>query len=186
MSMPLPSQQPEDPQDARPPQDKKNEVVRLQSEIANEVARDAPEIAQGIFGDNASHPDMAQVSNQQLDQVYRQKFLSGSPDDRQWLQTEARRDPAQFLDVAKRIGVAMPPPQPPAPPPPPPMPAPMPMIPPMATSPVPTPMVPPPSPAPVPQPLAPGPMTPGPAPQAGPAPVILGPNGQPLPPSGLM
>ena len=120
----LPSQQPPDPSDARPKQNQQNEVVRLQSEITNEIARDAPEIATSIFGDNADHPDMAQVSNQQLDQVYRQKFLSGSPDDRQWLQGEARRDPAQFLKIAERINVKLPEPTPPPelPPPAPPMP----------------------------------------------------------------
>lgn len=184
----LPSQQPQDPQ---PKQNQKNEVVRLQSEITNEISRDAPEIAKGIFGDNADHPDMAQVSNQQLDDVYRQKFLSGNPDDRQWLQGEARRDPEQFLKIAERINVKMPPPAPP----PEPMPPAPPMIPPMATEPAPIPMPAPVAPAPVPMtppasvapqptPLAPGPV-PGAAPTA-PAPVILGPNGQPLPPSGLV
>jgi hypothetical protein len=188
----LPSQQPQEPQ---PKQNQKNEVVRLQSEITNEVQRDAPEIARGIFGDNADHPDMAQVSNQQLDQVYRQKFLSGNPQDRQWLQGEARRDPEQFLKVAERIGAKLPPPSPPPAPVPPPVPQAPPMIPPMATGapqlppmPAPMPVAPPiPAPAPVapqPMPLAPGPV-PGAAPTA-PAPVILGPNGQPLPPSGLV
>ena len=184
----LPSQQPQEP---RPKQNQKNEIVRLQSEITNEVARDAPEIAKGIFGDNADHPDMAQVSNQQLDDMYRQKFLSGNPDDRQWLQAEAKRDPQQFLKVAERLNVKLPPPAPP----PEPMPPAPPMIPPMATGPAPMPMPAPVAPAPVPMtppapvapqpmPLAPGPV-PGAAPTA-PAPVILGPNGQPLPPSGLV
>ena len=185
--MMLPSEQPEDP---RPRQDKRNETVRLQNEITAEVTKDAPEIASMVFGDNASHPDMAQVSNQQLDDMYRQKFLSGNPDDRQWLQAEAKRDPQQFLKVAERLNVKLPPPAPP----PEPVPAAPPMIPPMATAPVappmpapmapPVPMAPPAPVAPQPMPLTPGPV-PGAAPTA-PAPVILGPNGQPLPPSGLV
>jgi len=169
----------------RPKQDQKNEVVRLQSEIANEVARDAPEIAQGIFGDNARHPDMATVSNQQLDQVYRQKYET---QDRAWLQAEAKRDPEQFLTVAKRIGVQLPqpgeptaavPPQAPALAPPsapvvpPPVPA---VVPPVAVPPLPPPQA----------PLQAGPGAPMPMPMPGAAaPVILGPNGQPLPPSGV-
>ena len=85
---------------------KQNEILQLQSEITNEIHRDAGSIAQGVFGENKNHPDMAQVSNQQLDDIYRQKYLSN---DRQWLQAEAKRDPQQFLDVAKRIGVQAPP-----------------------------------------------------------------------------
>lgn len=183
----LPSQQPPDPSDARPKQNQQNEVVRLQSEITDEIARDAPEIATSIFGDNADHPDMAQVSNQQLDQVYRQKFLSGSPDDRQWLQGEARRDPAQFLKIAERINVKLPEPTPPPelPPPAPPIPAPIPA--PVALP--PPPMAAPPSAPAAPIPLQAGPALPGPMPGAAsvtaPAAVILGPNGQPLPPSGM-
>jgi hypothetical protein len=185
----LPSQQ---PTETRPKQNQRNEIVRLQSEITAEVNGDAPEIARGIFGDNADHPDMAQVSNQALDNVYRQKFMSGDPKDRQWLQAEAKRDPQQFLKVADRLNVKMPPPTPPPDPmaamPPPPMPAPLPMLPPPGAVPPaaapPMPMAPPAAVAPQPMPLAPGP-APGVAPTT-PAPVILGPNGQPLPPSGAL
>jgi hypothetical protein len=156
-----------------------SEFLKLQQEITNEVQRDAPAIATGVFGDNKNHPDMAQVSNPQLDDLYRQKYQTN---DRQWLQSEARRDPQQFLDVAKRIGVSMPQPgepstvvdpnafgkavmanaAPPAmPAPPPALPAPplvMPAAPPVAIAPPPGP--------------------------AAPPPVILGPNGVPLPPMG--
>src|SRR5580765_4920675 len=89
---------------------KQNELLQLQSEITAEVNRDAPAIAQGVFGDNKNHPDMAQISNDQLDQIYIQHYQQN---DRQWLQAEARRDPQQFLDIAKRIGVTAPPPTPP-------------------------------------------------------------------------
>ena len=82
-----------------------NEVTQLQSQIAAEIKGDVPAIAQGIFGDNKNHPDMAQVPNDQLDQIYVQHYQQG---DRQWLQSEAQRDPQQFLDVAKRIGVTLP------------------------------------------------------------------------------
>jgi hypothetical protein len=173
----------------RGPQDQKNEVVRLQSEITNEVARDAPEIALGIFGNNKSHPDMTQVSNQQLDDVYRQKYIA---QDREWLQAEAKRDPQQFLDVSKRIGVSMPQPGEPAPvTAPPPAPAPLTAAPPAPAPPMPVPAaVPPPASMVPPAPLAqPGPLQVGAAPGAVPPgaapPLILGPNGQPLPPSGV-
>jgi hypothetical protein len=157
-----------------------SEFLKLQQEITNEVQRDAPAIAQGVFGDNKNHPDMAQVSNQKLDDLYRQKYQTN---DRAWLQSEARRDPQQFLDVAKRIGVSMPQPGEPssvvdpnafgkavmanAAPPPPAMPAPPPALP--APPPV-MPVAPPVAIAPPPGPVA-------------PPPVILGPNGQPLPPT---
>jgi hypothetical protein len=168
---------------------KQNEILKLQGEITQEVTGDAKAIAQGVFGDNANHPDMAQVSNQHLDDLYRQKYMAN---DRTWLQQEARRDPQQFLDVAKRIGVSMPAPG--APPPVDPnafaqavmanatsAPA---AAPPPAAAPV-APVSMPPAPAPpalpVPPPSAPLTMPPGLAAPASP-PVILGPNGQPLPP----
>jgi hypothetical protein len=158
-----------------------NEILKLQDEITREVTGDAASIATGVFGDNKNHPDMAQVSNQKLDDLYRQKYQTN---DRQWLQSEARRDPQQFLDVAKRIGVSMPQPGEPstvvdpnafgkavmanaAPPAPPVMPPAMPAA------------LPPPPPV---MPAPPAMIAPPPGPVA-PPPVILGPNGQPLPPT---
>lgn len=171
---------------------KQNELLQLQSEITAEVNRDAPAIAQGVFGDNKNHPDMAQVPNTQLDDLYRQKFQSGTAVDRQWLQGEARRDPQQFLDVAKRIGVAIPQPTPPPSAPAPPA-APMPAMPVGLPAAAPVPAPPPALPAPPVAPVAAPPALPvaapvglaAPAPPPGPPPVILGPNGQPLPPTGL-
>jgi hypothetical protein len=157
---------------------RQNELVQLQTEITNEVTGDAPHIARMVFGDNASHPDITQVSNDRLDALYRQKFLAN---DRPWLQAEARRDPEQFLKVADRIGVQKPPP---APPPPPPAPA----LPPagLPTQPsYPSPPLPPP-PAAVVAPTVPVPAPGALAPAASPPPLILGPNGLPLPPSGLV
>jgi hypothetical protein len=160
---------------------KQNEIVALQQEITSEVHRDASSIATGVFGENKNHPDMAQVSNQQLDDLYRAKYQSN---DRQWLQAEAKRDPQQFLDVAKRIGVQPPNTAPGAPPIKPAgaqavdqamtaMAAPPPALPPPPVAP-PSPMA---APAPLPMPLPPA--------AAGPPPAILGPNGMPLPPSGM-
>lgn len=172
-----------------PPSAKQNEVLKLQNDITNEISRDAPAIAQGIFGDNKNHPDMSQVSNAQLDQIYRTAYMNN---DRQFLQQEARRDPNQFMQVAQRIGVTMPQAQPepaPASTPnvsavPPAMPA-APAMPPMPAAPAAMP-----APAPLPQPAlpvapqAPVGVPPIVAPPSAP-PVILGPNGQPLAPSGI-
>lgn len=157
-----------------------HEIVQLQDELYAEVNKDAPHIARGIFGDTSQMPDIAQVSNQRLDDVYRQKYQRN---DREWLQAEARRDPQQFLKVAERIGAKIPPPQPPAPPPMPVLPAgPPPTLAPAALAPPPPgPVLAPPMP-----PVAPVAAIPPVVPMqaAGPAPVILGPNGQPLAPSG--
>jgi hypothetical protein len=174
------------------PGTKQNEIVRLQSEITNEIERDAPAIAAGVFGDNKNHPDMAQVSNQQLDDLYRSKYQAN---DRQWLQAEARRDPQQFLDVAKRIGVQPPSAAPGVAPPQSPgaalnkilsnaqsAPAGLPPGAPMGVpGSAPAPGIPAALPAPPPAPAGAvfAPVVPPPAP-----PVILGPNGLPLPPSG--
>ena len=162
---------------------KQNEIVALQQEITNEIHRDASSIATGVFGENKNHPDMAQVSNAQIDDLYRSKYQAN---DRQWLQAEAKRDPQQFLDVAKRIGVQAPSSAPGTPPvqpanafekamtanagaAPPPEQAALP----------PAPVAPPPAPLPMPAPM---PLPPA---AVGPPPAILGPNGQPLPPSGM-
>ena len=85
---------------------KQGELQQLQYEITNEISRDAKPIAQGVFGNNARHPDMATISNAELDALYRQKYTAN---DREWLQQEAQRDPQQFLDVTDRIGVQDPP-----------------------------------------------------------------------------
>lgn len=82
------------------------EIQQFQYEIANEIKRDAPPIAKGVFGDNKRHPDMATVSNAELDQMYRAAY---GRNDRQFLTQEAQRDPQQFLDVTDRIGVMDPP-----------------------------------------------------------------------------
>jgi len=160
---------------------RKNEIATLQSEIANEISGDAPEIAQGIFGEARDQPDIVSIPNERLDAIYRQAY---ERNDRTWLQQEAKRNPVQFLKVAERIGVrkpqvfpgeqaplppqqqelaslmaATPPGMPPVAPPPPPLPGAG--VPPVAVA-----------------PLVPPPPPPGP-------PMLYGPDGQPLlPPRG--
>jgi hypothetical protein len=85
---------------------KRGELQQFQYEIANEIKRDAKPIADGVFGNNALHPDMASVSNAEMDRIYRDAYAR---DDREWLMQEAQRDPQQFLDVTDRIGVPDPP-----------------------------------------------------------------------------
>src|SRR5438477_1135088 len=85
---------------------KGNELQQFQYELANEVKRDAKPIADGVFGNNARHPDMASLSNAELDQLYREAYARN---DRAFLQQEATRDPQQFLDVTDRLGVPDPP-----------------------------------------------------------------------------
>jgi hypothetical protein len=101
-----------DPKFARPPQNKKNETVRLQSEITTEIERDAPHIARMVFGDAKDHPDVVGVPNARLDDIYRQAYANN---DREFLQAEARRDPLQFEKVTDRLGVVLPEPGPVAP-----------------------------------------------------------------------
>jgi hypothetical protein len=85
---------------------KGNELQQFQYELANEVKRDAKPIADGVFGDNARHPDMASISNAELDRLYREAYARN---DRAFLQQEASRDPQQFLAVTDRLGVSDPP-----------------------------------------------------------------------------
>ena len=85
---------------------KQGELQQFQYEIANEIQRDAGPIAQGVFGNNAKHPDMASISNAELDAMYRAAY---ERNDRKFLMQEAQRDPQQFLDVTDRLGVPDPP-----------------------------------------------------------------------------
>ena len=70
---------------------RQNELLQLQNDITSEVQRDAPATAQGVFGDNKNHPDMANVSNQQYDDLVRQKYMLN---DGQWLQSGGAARPA--------------------------------------------------------------------------------------------
>jgi hypothetical protein len=91
-----------------------SEILQLQQEVFNEVQGDTEHLSQAIFGDVDNQPDLGSVSNERIDQIYRQAYQRG---DRDFLQREARRDPEQFLRASERIGARVPPPQPmPAPP----------------------------------------------------------------------
>jgi len=76
----------------------------LRNSLTREVTNDAYAIAGQIF--KGPHSDVGRVSNEQLDERYRQAFTSG---DRSYLMAEAVRDPAQFLASMERLGVSMPP-----------------------------------------------------------------------------
>ena len=81
-----------------------SEVALLRDSLTREASNDAYAIAQQIF--KGPQPDVSRVSNEQLDQRYRQAFAT---DDRQYLGQEATRDPAQFMAAMQRLGVQMPP-----------------------------------------------------------------------------
>ena len=81
-----------------------SEVALLRDSLTREASNDAYAIAQQIF--KGPQPDVSRVSNEQLDERYRQAFMS---DDRQYLGLEATRDPAQFMAAMQRLGVQMPP-----------------------------------------------------------------------------
>jgi len=76
----------------------------LRDSLTREVTNDAYYISSQIF--KGVEPDVSRVSSEQLDERYRQAFMSG---DRQYLQQEATRDPTQFLAAMERLGVSMPP-----------------------------------------------------------------------------
>jgi len=84
------------------PQQSDTEMLR--DSMTREVSNDAYAIASQIF--KGPEPDVGRVSNQQVDDRYRQAFMTN---DRNYLQQEATRDPAQFLAAMQRIGVTMPP-----------------------------------------------------------------------------
>lgn len=86
-----------------------SELLQLQQEVFNEVQGDTEHLSQAIFGGVDDQPDLGRISNERIDQVYRQAFKSGNRD---FLQREARRDPEQFLKVAERLGVTLAPPRP--------------------------------------------------------------------------
>jgi hypothetical protein len=153
---------------------KRGELALLQDEISTEIRGDAPEIAAMVFGSHHDQPDVVNVQNERLDDIYRQAYTSG---DRTFLQREAQRNPEQFLKVAERLGVSVPQVAPGAQSPVPPSGA----FAKAATAALPSPPVAAPPPVvpglPVPVPLEASAVSP---------PVILGPNGQPLPPGGTV
>jgi len=85
-----------------PPQPTESQILR--DSLTREVTNDAYSIAQQIF--KGQEPDVARVSNEQLDERYRQAFAKN---DRPYLMAEAARDPIQFMASMQRLGVQMPP-----------------------------------------------------------------------------
>ena len=82
-----------------------SEVLRLQQEITREVNNDAQHIANSVFGKVGNMPDMARVPDSTLDSRYRMAYLNN---DRPYLVSEAQRDPEQFIEVSRRLGVKLP------------------------------------------------------------------------------
>jgi hypothetical protein len=82
-----------------------SEVMKLQSEITDEVNGDAQHLATAVFGKPGNMPDMQRVSDEELQARYRAAYTNN---DRQYLTQEAQRDPEQFITVARKIGVMLP------------------------------------------------------------------------------
>lgn len=81
------------------------EIQKLQDEITGEVNADAQHISTAVFGKTGAMPDMRRATDEELNARYRNAYHT---QDRQWLTQEAQRDPEQFVNVARRIGVQLP------------------------------------------------------------------------------
>jgi hypothetical protein len=82
-----------------------SEVLRLQEEITREVNKDAEHLATSVFGARGSQPDIKRVDDDMIETAYRKAYESGN---RKWLVSEAQRDPEQFVNVSRKIGVTLP------------------------------------------------------------------------------
>ena len=78
------------------PQQSETEAIR--DSLTREVTNDAYAISSAIF--KGQEPDVARVTNEQLDLRYQQAIMKG---DRQYLMAEAARDPTQFLASMQRL-----------------------------------------------------------------------------------
>jgi hypothetical protein len=87
-----------------PAQNNPQDPEALRNALTREVTTDASVIAGQVF--RGPQGDVSRVSNEQLDNRYRQAFVNN---DRQFLMQEAVRDPEQFLASMERLGVNMPP-----------------------------------------------------------------------------
>jgi len=87
--------------------EKRSDVEIVRDQLTREVTNDAYSIADDIF--RRPEPDVARMTNDQIDARYRQAYQAG---DRQYLISEAQRDPRQFLEATQRLGVQMPSEQP--------------------------------------------------------------------------
>jgi hypothetical protein len=77
----------------------KSEAELLRDSMTREVSNDSYAIAQQIFG-QGQQPDVTRMSNQQIDDRYFQAVQNG---DRDYLSSEAVRDPRQFLESMQRL-----------------------------------------------------------------------------------
>lgn len=78
--------------------DPHTEIGMLRDEITKEVNGDAEVLADQVFREQ--RPDFSRVSNEQYDQAILQKLQAG---DRAWLNSEAQRDPNQFIASRDRL-----------------------------------------------------------------------------------
>src|SRR5215467_5081685 len=78
-----------------PPQ---TDTEALRNSLTREVTNDAYAISSQIF--KGQEPDVARQTNEQVDQRYQQAINTG---DRQYLMSEASRDPAQFMASMQRL-----------------------------------------------------------------------------------
>jgi len=78
-----------------PPQ---TDTEALRNSLTREVTNDAYAISSQIF--KGQEPDVARQTNEQVDQRYQQAINKG---DRQYLMSEAARDPAQFMASMQRL-----------------------------------------------------------------------------------
>jgi len=78
-----------------PPQ---TDTEALRNALTREVTNDAYAISNQIF--KGQEPDVARQTNEQVDQRYQQAINTG---DRQYLMSEASRDPAQFMASMQRL-----------------------------------------------------------------------------------
>lgn len=83
-----------------------HELDQIQQDITSEIQDDGPKLAKELFGDKGKMPDMGNSTTAEALAMYRDAFLR---QDRNWLIQEARRDPVQFLDLTKKLGVVTPP-----------------------------------------------------------------------------
>ncbi len=87
--------------------ERRSDVEIVRDQLTREVTNDAAVIASQVF--RRPEPDVARVTNDQIDARYRRAFAEN---DRQYLISEAQRDPQQFFAATQRLGIVLYPNQP--------------------------------------------------------------------------
>lgn len=82
--------------------DKRDDITAVRDQITDEVTADAEQVARDVFRHDG--PDIKTMGSEDLENLYRSKWEA---EDRAWLQKEARRDPRQFMRMAKKLGVSV-------------------------------------------------------------------------------